>query len=313
MKSKLLLAVALALGVSTSAMAAPTFSLKNTAGWDGSFEIKFTNYEAFLSTDATGATVASLGPSVGAENIGILRVTSIERQDGGGAVWQDGDNGAEILGIFNGIDVASITPVTATDFKVASTGGILNMYINPYTSFGAAGAFGQGLLGYGNASCTIGTLCYNGISNVAGGGLFLTADFVPGVLDAAGDTTTTVNGDFNALTTPASGGAQSYLSVTGGSHAATFDTNGFTFTNNAPADLFSQNDFCTPGDTGCVTLASGGGAPGSGLISDITASTDHGWLLKSNDPVRGTIPEPGTLALLGIGLLGMGFARRRRA
>jgi len=289
------LATALGAAMSFSAMAAPIFSLTPPAGWDGSFSIKMVGYESFT---------APLG--VGVDNFGVLKVTSIVTGNGQATLWSDGQNGAEITGIFSQIKVNTIIPF-GTSAQVKSTGGIASFFINPFGSFNTAGGFAQGLFGYAPAGGPPNTNVYNGISNVGAGGSLVNAQWVPGVNDSVPgplSTTITVDGVFIAASTPQSGFAAGFLSVTGGAYAAMFDTDSFIFVNNAPADLRANNTFCTPGVFCSATVADAGGTPAQG-----------GWALRIDDPINGrvnVVPEPTSVALLGLGLLALASARRRK-
>jgi hypothetical protein len=44
-----------------------------------------------------------------------------------------------------------------------------------------------------------------------------------------------------------------------------------------------------------------------------TANKQSGFSAPAIDDVRVNVPEPGTLALLGLGLFGVSFGRKRRA
>lgn len=284
-KAILSLSLATALGAaSMSAAAIPSFSL---GGFTGDVEIKYSNFESF-----DGALDA------GTENYGVVKITSIVDANTSSTLWSDGQDGAELTGVFNGIKIKTVTP-SGGQFVIDSTGGKLNLYINPLGSFASAGGFAQGAVtGYTDVGggCVAKMLCYDGISNAAGGGLFLSLAWT--AVGVVADPTITVDGTFNSLTTPLTGSAQGYLNVIGGPYAGMFNSNGQL----GGSDMFNQNSVCTPGQIGCVSLSAAGGAPAAG-----------GWALRSNDPLRVTvIPEPGTLMLVGLSLLALVARGNRR-
>jgi hypothetical protein len=275
---KLAIAAAVAAGFAVSqAFAFPTLT-------PGQYKFKFTDVENFV--DANGNSTP--GPVAGGHAFGVIDVTQVLNAVTNQVVWSKGDNGEFLSAVFNTPTITSISGVAPNLNVEAGLGAFVNIFLNPVPI-----NFTLGTGGYTSGGCAIGSTCYDSITNV-GGSVFLSLVFNAGIV--ATDGTIGLTASFTSNTTPLTGHAQGFLDVTGGSAASIWDSNGFA-TNFGNRDMFLQNDFCTLGQLGCVSS-----------IAD--------WQLKSEDPTLGNIipavPEPGTLALLGLGLAGLGYFGNRR-
>jgi hypothetical protein len=257
------LAVA-ALGVAVSATADPISYIPG----DSDFSIKFVDREI---------QVTGLGQNL----FGLFDITQINTADGSSTFWNGNGStdGTQLVGYFNGLtSVADQTGGTGLSF----TGGSIEIFnvangtYSPGTNPGTFDPLNQ-LCG-GSAAC---------LANP-----WLTLDFVPGINDALG-----AGGDASLQAAFAATNVQAgfgYMSVTGGTNAAKFDTNAYTFNNFGPADMFFRSNFV--------------------LATPQTCTNSNGWAVCSDDPIIGrTVPEPGTLALLGLGLASFaGLSRRKK-
>jgi hypothetical protein len=261
-------AVAAALLSAAPVQAAPSLGLLDT--FNGPVEIKFTNWESFTN-----------GLTIGSENYGILSIETINDPLTNTALWQKGQGGVFLTGIFYGITVSSVSD---DGLSAQATGGTIKIYFNTSNL-----TPGLGTAGYTSGACAGSTdySCYDGIT---GGELALELELASGIV---ADPDVTLAATFTDDEFPPTGKASAYYNVVGGALASKFDTDTID-TPFGTRDLFAQNDFCPNGVPSCGVQ-----------VGD--------WQMLSNDPIRGyVIPEPGTLAVLGIGLLGLGVAVRRR-
>lgn len=311
MNSKLIkgLALAGALGVASNASA---FSLDQ-----GPLKIKFVNWEDVLNdlvdptTGLFDTSTICPDPITGCSGLanstqdlrGIFKITSLLQ--GPALLDEHLTAGDELWGVFYGFDVDTVS-FSGGNFKLGYVGGSFDVY-----QLGAGfDPFSTGVGEWTGASTykSINDADMNGVSDAAP---WLSFNFDLGL-----STGLTLDVNIDALTVPASGDGVGFMSVgtsangTGTANGS-FDTDGI-FNDGVYHDAFLQNDFRTSndmnGDGLDDTTFSPCIAPGAGCTQYAGA-----WDLTSDDPVITAVPEPGVLALMGLGLLSMvGFGRRRK-
>jgi len=298
----------------------------------GPFKMKFSNFEDFIpgvgSSAATPLNPGGINQSPGVPNgvfqdgnqdlRGTFNITTVETTAGSTSFPDVAISGKQtapgaLTGLFSGFDLlyAVGNPFTGgQDFGY--TGGVLNIY----QSTSNTPDFTQGPGGFNSTSTA-----YSSISN---GSLWLSAKFVPGNsttnaaatlygsnspikiddptdptgylhVDSSGNCSTGFPGNVDPSTgtnycVAIDGNATSYLQITGGSAASRFTKNSF----GTGRDLRLGNHF---------------GSEGNGNF--LQTGFNWGWNISSDDPATGTIPEPGTVALMAVAMGGLAGTLRR--
>jgi hypothetical protein len=265
--------------------------------------IQYTNDEQFSISNSILSTTPT-GTSTKEGNWGILQITTIAKgtaqtpsgsdiQGGGALVFTDGQAGGnQITGIFYGVQNNPVIPGVP---GISGTGGFIDLY---WQDKGTANTGADLAAGF-DPLRRLNQKTYTGYAEPGNPAFIFLAQlaFGPGC-----DSNPAHNICTGVVPGTGDGIAKSYQSVNlaaGGLWASQLDTNFFTLDANGnplvPAqDVRTDSGFSQNG----ATKWNGSG--------DIIG-------LASSDPVRAMVtPEPGTLSLFGLGLLGAGFMRRRK-
>jgi hypothetical protein len=206
---------------------------------------------------------------------GIFSVQSITNLTTGQALFRAGP-GNYLTGMFGGLQ-DTLVSVSADPFgsttSIGSTSGWLDMYYNSVDYNASFGPNGRQ-----------GERGYTGITN---GTLALSAVF--GQSPIAGQPQYTYFSSYNNNTL--AGSSQGFLDITAGSLGAQLNSDRQPDPNGNMHDLFLKATF------------------GRTLVAE------YGWTVDATGDVQGAVnvPEPGSLALLGLGFAGLAGLRRRRA
>ncbi|MDA8092974.1 MAG: PEP-CTERM sorting domain-containing protein [Betaproteobacteria bacterium] len=206
---------------------------------------------------------------------GIFSITQITNPLGSTTYWATGSPAFDNT-LLTGVFTGLISNAptgTSPNVNITFTGGTLDVYNVPVGSY-------------------VPTSPGDPIdSQICGGACpapWLTFNFTPGIVPS--EPTTTLSSTVTSATAPLTGSGFGELTLTGGTAAAHFNK------------LFSLNS----------NISSCPGPAGTGYA--VLCGSAGSWPVVSFDPVTGTtVPEPGTLFLMGAGLLGIPLVRRRRA
>ena len=240
--------------------------------------ITFPAGAVFKSTNIFENVVTAAGQVL--DGIGFVNNISAT---GGTPVWSNGDNGRELTFQFAGYTVEKIIAVSLVSSRILFSGGTVDFYSDSAQNFTDT----SGTQATDIARATDTDLSGAWLNLVGAATNTFTCDAAAACFSGVGtaitlDSTVFFNGDLGTVT---SGTGIGFLDVVGGLAAGNFDTN-------------SQ-------PSGQDILL------GSNFAGDQSGTSD--FPITGTADLRSTaIPEPGTLALFGFGLLGLGFAARRR-
>ena len=262
--------------------------------------IQYTNNEQFSLTNSIHSTDATTGAITSEGNWGILQISSIVKgtaqappgsdiQGGGANVFSDGGpGGPQITGIFYG--------TTVNPGGLSAHGGAIDLY---WQDVGKANTGADLAAGF-DPTRRLNQKTYTGYAEPLNPNFIFLAQLVfgPGC-----DSNPAHNVCTGVAPGTGDGTAKSYQSVNlaaGGLWASQLNSDFFTLDANGQPLVPAQD---TRTDS---NFSQNGAAKWNVPNTDIIG-------LRSNDPVRlAATPEPGTLSLFGLGLVGMGFLRRRR-